>query len=94
MQKEKLMQYLSEAIDKGLRISVASFSSNVNKEVAVEFAARLSDLAEAPVREIESEGSKWFSVKGSNLEGDFFFDTRVTGFMEEDVDLSGSAEIA
>ncbi|KQL20502.1 hypothetical protein [Cytobacillus solani] len=97
MQKEKLMQFLSDCIDKNMGISIVRTSTNTTEEEAKEFAMRLSEIVEAPLKITQGDKHEWFSVDGKKISGSFFHENSDKGsshFMEEDVDLSGSAEIA
>ena len=97
MEKEKLMQFLSDCIDKNMSISIVRTSTNATEEESKELAMRLSEIIGVPLRIAQGDKHEWFSVNGKKISGSFFHENSDKGsshFMEEDVDLSGSAEIA
>ena len=95
MQKEKLMQFLSKAIDNGARITITLHGDGVKKEVAERTTMQFGELVDAPVTVEQGDNFKWFCVDDKNFRlSHFHEESNHTNFLEEDVDLSGSAEIA
>lgn len=95
MQKEKLMQFLSEAIDNGATFSITLHGNGVNKEDAEKATLQFGELVGAPVTIEKGDTFKWFCVDSNKFKlSHFHEESQLSNFLEEDVDLSGSAEIA
>ncbi|KOP81971.1 hypothetical protein AMS60_05415 [Bacillus sp. FJAT-21945] len=100
MQKEKLMQFLSEAIDNGAEISIFLGQFNRNKDftpVTRKDAFRLAGLVQeaigGEIKEIvHKEVCDRFDIETDNFKIAIAHSPH--RYMIEDVDLSGSAEIA
>jgi hypothetical protein len=93
MDKEKLMQFISDAIDKGAKIEVGFYSStSMTQEEANGRAKELSEIVGSAVVVAESSDCEWFKVESEQVLGCFFYKNSFKNFrwMEEDVDLSGS----
>ncbi|WNS74278.1 hypothetical protein RRV45_15310 [Bacillus sp. DTU_2020_1000418_1_SI_GHA_SEK_038] len=90
--KEKLMEFISNAIDNGAQIEMSFNSFGRSREDAEKLAAELSGITDEPVNLIQSNGVKWLSVGNisANFRGTFFY----SNYMVEDVDLSGGEELA
>lgn len=98
MQKEKLMQLFSKALDKGASISIhfGQFDNHapVFGSEALQLAIVASEAIGAEITESDHpEGvCKSFVVKKGDFRFDFSHSPR--GYLEEDVDLSGGEENA
>jgi hypothetical protein len=102
MNKEKLLQLLSDLIDRGASISVyvPQFDKTdqwpwhkVTKEEALQMAERAQDAIDAPVEEEKGEyGFDHLVV--TNEEKDIRFCFSYHPYMVEDVKLDGGEEIA
>jgi len=74
MDKERLMQFLSDAIDMGFDIEVRHIGDNTSKEQAQAMAKRFSSIVGGEVKEAQGEYFNWLTVKSTEgyYHGSFF----------------------
>jgi hypothetical protein len=74
MDKERLMQFLSDAIDMGFDIEIRYPHSDISKEQAQALAERFSKAVGSDVKETEGKHNTWLEVKSKEgwLHGSFF----------------------
>lgn len=95
MDKDKLMKFLSEAIDNGAGISITSYGREMSKKEAEKNAVELSNIINGKKEEVVHDTHQWFSAQSEKIRIDFFHEESVIkNFLEEDVDLSGGEEHA
>lgn len=93
MNKEKLMQFLSDAIDKGATIDICLHGNGESKETAESRIKEFNEIiGNTKVVEHESDHFKWFRASNLHLGLSHFYDVVPSHFMEEDVDLTGGVE--
>ncbi len=94
MNKEKLMQFLSDAIDKGARIDVLIHGNGHTKEQAETVCNRFSEIVGGKIEEINSGDLIWYKVKTEQISLDHFHNIshKHSHFMQEDVDLGGMSD--
>lgn len=92
MDKEKLLQFVSDVLDQGGSIQLSLFSFNNSEEKAKEYADRLSEIIGKPTVEVEGRNKEYQWLETGkcteNICGTFHFKR----YMEEDVKLDGMPE--
>lgn len=90
MSKEKLMQFLSNAIDNGANINILFYGHKDSKQTAEKRIKEFSEIIGVEkIVEHENGSHKWFRTENQFTAGMSHF----YGYLEEDVDLSGGEEI-
>ena len=94
MNKEKLMQFLSDAIDKGAAIDVCIHGNGNTKEQAETVCNRFSEIVGGKIEEINNDDIIWYKVKSEKISLDHFHNRshKHSRFMQEDVDLGGMSD--
>ncbi|MEH7255081.1 hypothetical protein V7111_23500 [Neobacillus niacini] len=94
--KEKFLQFISEAIDNGADISVSFYiSSELSENKAEEKAVEFTNLVGGEVTEEKGQNFRWFKVNGDRFDlSAFHANSHDKKYMVEDVDLTGGEEIA
>ncbi|MFT8319300.1 MAG: hypothetical protein ABF649_00525 [Bacillus sp. (in: firmicutes)] len=94
MNKQKFMEFVSKAYDKGFYITIADYSPQTTKAEAMEVAAELSEVLELPVHKEDYKSTHSYEVGSVNekIRGHFFYGP--VNFLDEDVDLSGGEDVA
>lgn len=72
MNKERLMQFLSDAIDSGMKIEIVYQELYAEKSKAKESAERLAGILNGESKEIKIDGSAWYQVDSGQVSGSFF----------------------
>jgi hypothetical protein len=74
MNKERLMQFLSDAIDMGFDITISNPGSRINKEQAKAMAERFSSIVGGEVKDVETDENNWMAVRSTvgYYHGSFF----------------------
>jgi hypothetical protein len=93
MNKEKFMQFISEAIDNGAKIELLFYGTDEHKQKAEQRIKEFSEIVGgAHIAEKTSETHKWLVADvPSKVYMSHFYDH---DYLEEDVDLTGGEEIA
>lgn len=92
MNKEKLMDFLSDMIDAGADIEVSLFGSMISKTQAYDVAKRLSEITGETIEEKEANGSTWVAVGSTTkkIRGSYFFHD----YLVDDLTYEEGEEIA
>lgn len=92
--KQKFMEFISKAYDKGLTIDIADFSYSINEDEAKGLAEELSQITGIGFKKSKFSSTQAFVLgdSKSKVRGQFFYGP--VNFLEEDVDLSGSEGIS
>lgn len=91
MNKEKLMQFLSEAIDNGAKVELLFFGNGESKQTAEKRIKEFSEIIGEEVIERHNNDTTWFKTEKSLVAAmAHFYD--YDEYMQEDVRLDGEAD--
>lgn len=87
--KQKFLEFISKAYDKGLTIDITDYSHSVSENEAKDMVEELSQITGISFKRTEFSSTQAFVLGElrSKVRGHFYYGP-VT-FLEEDVDLSG-----
>lgn len=71
MDKERLMQFLSDAIDMGCEVHLKYFGEGLTEQQASSLAERMASVTGGSVESSVSKHNEWFTVEGKHT-GAFF----------------------
>lgn len=95
MNKEKLVQFLSDAIEEGANFSITFYGNGVSKEQAKEKAVQVMDIVNGKLDVAESDDHwEWYRVLAENFHVAVFHEESwpKKSYMEEDVVLDGMGD--
>jgi hypothetical protein len=87
MNKEKMMEFISKAIDEGARIDIIFNSSGKSMKDAADTSLDFALITGGHTEIVNYNGNTWYKVKTDKFQLDHFYNREK--FMVEDVDLSG-----
>jgi hypothetical protein len=91
--KEKFLQFISEAIDNGAHVGISFYSGNFNESNAEEKAIEFTNIVGGEVTEESNDirSYRWFKVRTERFDLSMFHaNSNDKKYMIEDVDLSGT----
>lgn len=71
MDKERLMQFLSDAIDMGCELHIKYFGEELTEQQASSLAERMASVTGGSTKDCSSKYNDWFTVEGKHT-GAFF----------------------